>query len=90
MQDKLKMCFTEMQNLKDHFDKRRRQFPSCKKKTTTFDHSPMTSNCQSSSQTNPDGDDGAKFKAHLIRTRSSDSMTDEDDRNDRYLIHTIY
>ena len=33
MQDKLQMCFSEMQNLKDHFDKRRRRFPSLKKKT---------------------------------------------------------
>ena len=59
MHDKLKMCFSEMQNIKDHFDKRRRRFPSCKKKSTptttmdqtTFDqqessvgHSQMTKN----------------------------------------------
>ncbi|KAH7641189.1 hypothetical protein HUG17_4233 [Dermatophagoides farinae] len=93
MHDKLKMCFSEMQNIKDHFDKRRRRFPSCKKKSTptttmdqtTFDqqessvgHSQMTKNFQSTSNQSNDGDDGSKFKAHLIRTRSRDSIDDDD------------
>lgn len=35
IQDKLNMCFSEMQNLKEHFDNRRRRFP-CKKKAQNF------------------------------------------------------
>nr|XP_027206169.1 probable WRKY transcription factor protein 1 [Dermatophagoides pteronyssinus]XP_027206170.1 probable WRKY transcription factor protein 1 [Dermatophagoides pteronyssinus] len=110
MQDKLQMCFSEMQNLKDHFDKRRRRFPSLKKKTisnsTTIDDDDQidsqpttttttTKHFQSkSNQTNPDDHDddddhdGSKFKAHLIRTRSKDSIDNNGD--DRENVSKIF
>ncbi|KAH9415163.1 hypothetical protein DERP_006253 [Dermatophagoides pteronyssinus] len=87
MQDKLQMCFSEMQNLKDHFDKRRRRFPSLKKKTisnsTTIDDDDQIDDHFSQPTTTTTTE-----TSHLIRTRSKDSIDNNGD--DRENVSKIF
>ncbi|KAJ6223312.1 hypothetical protein RDWZM_001857 [Blomia tropicalis] len=89
MHDKLKMCFAEMENMKDQFDTRRRRLNTKKRTqreatdeemerpTSQANHSMSTANTPTESRDSTKENE-TQFKAHLIRTSSRDSIDETD------------
>lgn len=92
MHDKLKMCFAEMENMKDQFDTRRRRLNTKKRTqreatdeemerpTSQANHSMSTANTPTESRDSTKENE-TQFKAHLIRTSSRDSIDETDKGN---------